>query len=820
VIAGLGCLRIAVLALLVAILALVGSPAGAAIVNFTGAESGDFSEASRLGAATIDGVVRRTGLYAYKAVSASRQARVLFGVSGQGRNSLGTALYCRVYLYVDVRGAPSSSTSTSAGGADGRGMINELLLTYAPNGLVTGQGRYAGTITYGELFSVPTRQWNLVEYKTTNLGSSATVEIKFNGRVQGTATGVNTGASATIDGCAGFGPSNGNGLDATHWFDDAAWSLDGYLGAGKSILRRVTAGPPVHDTFTKTGGTTVSDVWAKVPSTTRGHAASTVASQAQTARVADVGSGADFIRPSDRINAAKVVILAKLAPGTAGTYAVRRRVGDTDTDTVRTLTRNEAYYDSGIFTASLSQLHGMEVGVVRGPGGTANLQVAVVWLMVDYTTNFADVLPALWDTAWLLPLAVRSTIDTYLSGRQSDGFDAVMFSVGDYQGQNTALGNGTTPFTATKPAGGGCSDAVFDVTTPRDAAFTHIDHIVTQLGRLGMTAAILPMTNGTADCYVWTLSDVTAENRAYSYGGYIGRRYKQHANIIWVVGGDTCSPSTHPTGASLTQNFVHGLRDAGALQPVTWHPGTDECDVTSAGSSSSWLGPDGQWLDFNTMQQYHTVAGGMKAAVRAVTRLEKPAGVGEFGYEDGFTNTLHILRNDAYQSYLSRAAFIGWGRQTSGFDSCCTTNFAGSTGSPGAAQMRMARDVVVNRGWLSYSTDESFIIASAGGVVGMIKGNVSAMVYLATSSSKATLDMGRFDSAGTVTVTRLDPATGEMTSLGEFATSGPQGFDTGGLSDALILIGDPVRPTGVDRSTPATLEVRESLDLSMQPRVR
>jgi len=411
------------------------------------------------------------------------------------------------------------------------------------------------------------------------------------------------------------------------------------------------------------------------------------------------------------------------------------------------------------------------------------------------TPDFTDDLPALWDTAWLLPLATGPTIETYLAGRQNEGFDAVMFSVGDYNGQNSALGNGTTPFRAAKPSGGGCDHQVFDITTPRDAAFAHIDHIVTQLNGLGMTAAILPMTNGGSDCYVWTLTDVTTENRAHSYGSYIGHRYKHHLNIIWVVGGDTCSPSTHPTATLLTQNFVRGLRDAGAFQRVTWHPGTDECTVTSTGSSSSWLGPDGQWLDFNMMQQYNTVTGGMKAAVRAVTSLGKPAGVGEFGYEDGFGNTLHILRNNAYQSYLSKAAFVGWGRQTAGFDSCCTTNFAGSTGSTGAVQMRIARDVVVNRGWLSYGTDESFINSSAGAVTGMIRSNVAAMVYLATSSSTATLDMSRFNGAATITVTRLDPATGATRDLGEFATSGQQVFDTGGLTDALILIGEPMPPT-------------------------
>jgi hypothetical protein len=73
------------------------------------------------------------------------------------------------------------------------------------------------------------------------------------------------------------------------------------------------------------------------------------------------------------------------AAATPGTYKIRRRVNSSDTDTTKTLTSTDAYYDDGVWTATLAQLQAMEMGALRDSGGVLNMQVEDVYVLVDYT---------------------------------------------------------------------------------------------------------------------------------------------------------------------------------------------------------------------------------------------------------------------------------------------------------------------------------------------------------------------------------------------------------------------------------------------------
>ena len=68
-----------------------------------------------------------------------------------------------------------------------------------------------------------------------------------------------------------------------------------------------------------------------------------------------------------------------------GTYKLRRRLNGSDTDTAKTLTTTDAWYDDGIWTDTLAHLSSMEFGGFRDSGGDHNVQIEDIWLLVDYT---------------------------------------------------------------------------------------------------------------------------------------------------------------------------------------------------------------------------------------------------------------------------------------------------------------------------------------------------------------------------------------------------------------------------------------------------
>jgi hypothetical protein len=376
-------------------------------------------------------------------------------------------------------------------------------------------------------------------------------------------------------------------------------------------------------------------------------------------------------------------------------------------------------------------------------------------------------LPALWDTAWILPLADRPTIRRYLDARVSQGFDAVLLGATDWAMSNDPLGNGQKPFSAERPSADG--RPVGDVAHPNERGFTYLDEVIQEAGRRGLTAGFLPMSNGDTRRYLRALTDVhPGERRAYRYGLYLGRRYRRDANIIWVLGGDV-DPASDARVITLTRFLAGGIRDGGALQPMTFHPGW--------GSSSRWFERD-PWLDFNMIQGG---AGTIRRMVQSDRRLSKPTGLGEGPYEGHAP--AEVVRASAYVTYLSGGAYVTYGNART----CCGGPYIGLD-TPGVAYARIARDLMVRRGWLDYAPDHSLIVRAQGDPIAAVKRNVAAMVYLTGGTASATIDLSKLNATGRVRIRRFNPADGAMVSLGDVGASGTRRFDTGGLPDAVLLL--------------------------------
>jgi hypothetical protein len=128
--------------------------------------------------------------------------------------------------------------------------------------------------------------------------------------------------------------------------------------------------------------------------------------------------------------------------------------------------------------------------------------------------------------------------DSYFANRQAHGFNTlgwidVACAGPDYRDNKEATApDGIRPYTGF--VSGGKDFEHYDLTKPNEAYFARLDHIVSLAAKHGLLVFIDPIeTIG----WLPTLRNNGLAS-AYSYGQYLGRRYKRFANVAWLNGND------------------------------------------------------------------------------------------------------------------------------------------------------------------------------------------------------------------------------------------------------------------------------------------
>jgi hypothetical protein len=129
--------------------------------------------------------------------------------------------------------------------------------------------------------------------------------------------------------------------------------------------------------------------------------------------------------------------------------------------------------------------------------------------------------------------------------------------------------------------------------------------------------------------------------RLGEFGRYLGRRYREYPNIIWVQNGDH-----NPADRELVRAVAEGIRETnpGALQTAHNAPGTAGADY--------W--PHEAWLEVNNVYSYDPIFPEAKAQYLRSPAL--PFILIESHYELGVTSDTQRLRGQAYAALLTGAA--------------------------------------------------------------------------------------------------------------------------------------------------------------------
>ena len=409
----------------------------------------------------------------------------------------------------------------------------------------------------------------------------------------------------------------------------------------------------------------------------------------------------------------------------------------------------------------------------------------------------------LGDTAWeLFHRLSKAEAEKYLENRREKGFTVIQaVALAELDGLNTPNAEGEKPLVDNDP------------TKPNEKYFAHVDWVIKKAEEKGIFIGLLP-TWGDKWNKKWGVGPeiFTAEN-AKLYGEFLGKRYKNNPNIIWIVGGDR--PVESDLQRQIVQQMALGLKagDEG-IHLISFHP--------SGGSGSAQYFHNDNWLNFNMRQNGHSAS---YTERYFMTREDynrepaKPVMDAEPIYEDHPINfdpdkNGHSVATDVRRP-LYWDLFSGAFGHTYGHHSVWQMYAPGlepinrplmpwyeAIDQPGAGQMVYGRFLIESRPFLTRIPDNSIIVTD--GVASSVPGR-GEYTFVATRDQQGTYAMVYVPTGRKFSV-RMDvikgenviawwynPRNGEAEQIGKYANTGTQTFNTptpGESLDWILVLDD------------------------------
>lgn len=409
--------------------------------------------------------------------------------------------------------------------------------------------------------------------------------------------------------------------------------------------------------------------------------------------------------------------------------------------------------------------------------------------------------PFVWvgDTAWeLFHRLDREEAKYYLSKRAAQGFTVIQAVVlAEEDGLRVPNPYGEVPFFDQNPE------------KPNEKYFQHVDFILNTAAELGLTIALLPTWGDKLFLDNWGKGPVIFNKiSAYNYGIWLGNRYKNQSNVIWILGGDR-NPRKDSEDANVWRTMAKGISEAiGGNDKVlmSLHP------QPNSGGSSEWFHTD-DWFDFNMFQtghcRYLPVYENIEFSYEKLPT--KPTIDAEPIYED-HPVCFNANENGISSAYdVRKAIYLSVFAGSFGFTYGChdiwqfySAKFQGVNGPktlwqqaldlPAANQVKHLKQLIESRPVLDRIPDQNLIVENnlqAHERIQATRGTNYAWIYSAMGKS-FTVKMGKISGAE-LNAYWFNPRNGNSIKLGTYKNEGTQNFSppqTGYGNDWVLLLDD------------------------------
>lgn len=408
----------------------------------------------------------------------------------------------------------------------------------------------------------------------------------------------------------------------------------------------------------------------------------------------------------------------------------------------------------------------------------------------------------LGDTAWeLFHRLNREEADKYLQNRADKGFTVIQaVALAELNGLHDPNPYGEIPLENDDPA------------KPREAYFQHVDYIINKAGELGLYIGLLPTWGDKIDKSTWGVGpEIFNVENARVYGRWIGNRYKNKKNIIWILGGDR---NPDEKGIAIWRAMAAGIVEGVGGQDkavMTFHPQPNSLED---GGSSKYFHNDA-WLDFNMFQTGHCRENNVWDRIQVVYNRApaKPVLDGETLYEDHpvcfnakdlGTSSAYDIRKHAYLDVFAGACGHTYGCHD--IWQMYAPNRTPVNGPhfpwyvaldlPGAGQMKYLRQLMESRPMPDRVPDQSLIkdAMNTNDRIQATRGKDYIFVYSA-QGKPITVNMGKI-SGKEVASFWYNPKNGESKDNGRLQNAGQQTFTpptTGYGNDWVLVIDDATK---------------------------
>jgi hypothetical protein len=406
--------------------------------------------------------------------------------------------------------------------------------------------------------------------------------------------------------------------------------------------------------------------------------------------------------------------------------------------------------------------------------------------------------PFFWlaDTAW--ELLHRTTIEEatyYLENRRRKRFTVIQTVIlAEMDGLKTANACGEKPLLDNDPM------------QPNESYFSYVDQVLELAAERNLVIGLLPTWGDKLELLAHGKGPVIFNpSNARWYGEWLGRRYRDRWNIIWINGGDRQGGGPN---RDIWEALAAGIKATDPDHLMTFHPlGGD-----GGHSSSEWFHV-AAWLDFNLAQSGHEQKHlpNHWIITRDLDLLPaKPCLDGEPRYEDHGVNWKpaelgwfddYDVRQAAYWSVFAGACGHTYGCHPV-WQFCggryAPITFARRTWQealdlPGAGQMQHLRSLIESRPVLSRRPDQSLLLdaGSHGGHRRACRGEGYCFVYL-PQGGNLDLDLRPLHAAS-LRAWWYDPRTGQVREEGTVTSQARATFRApweGPGSDWVLVVDD------------------------------
>jgi hypothetical protein len=389
------------------------------------------------------------------------------------------------------------------------------------------------------------------------------------------------------------------------------------------------------------------------------------------------------------------------------------------------------------------------------------------------------------DAAWSLIVQLNNTdVEKYLANRRQKGFDTIMVNLLEHKFCDHPPFDleGDGPFT--KPG---------DFTTPNEKYFAHADWVIRKAAENGMVVLLYPIYLGYKGTDEGWINEALANGPAkcLEYGRYLGKRYKDFDNIVWMMGGDR-NPGTALEDVDM---IALGIKEYDHRHVFSAHC---EPEHTAVDDYSG-----GGWLNFNTTYTYDIVHRKLLSNYNLTPIM--PFVLIESSYEGEHNASEVQIRRQAYWSILCGGFGHVFGNNPiwhfggPGLFAVNTT-WQQALDLPGSVSMQHWGQLFRSRNWYDLVPDQKHEVVTRGlgefrGLDYLAAGRTldggTVIAYMPTSRT-ITVDMSKI-TGSQIKVWWFDPRNGNATDAGTFPASGSRKFSPPAQGDWVLVLDEASR---------------------------